>query len=164
MTKTPTSQPALPLSSSQTLCPSVSPCSSPPHIAQYDPDAYERTLGVRLAKQSLEAYFNSYVKVLGGNWTCFFDRLSNSFIETGNPDEIDEAFDYYKQTERRFAQRFMKLQEEGIKVGDYDTIEVGRGIVDRVKEVGQKLHEFYMANMYGSEYFKDLVESGDLKW
>lgn len=102
--------------------------------------------------------------MLGGNWKRFFDRLSDSFIKTGDPEEIDEAFDYNKRTERCLAKRFRKLQEEAIIVGDHEAIEIGRGMVQRVQEVGEKLHEFYMANIHGREDFKELVDSGILQW
>ncbi|KAE9393387.1 hypothetical protein BT96DRAFT_943949 [Gymnopus androsaceus JB14] len=160
-TPSPPLQPAIPTSSSQ------DPClrgESFIHISQYHPNTYERTLGLRLARQSLEAYYDSYIGGLGGNWTRFFDRLSNSFIESGNPDEIDKAFNDYKWTELCLTKRFRKLEEEAIILGDYEAIQEGRGMVERVKEVGEKLHEFYLANMYGSEDFQERVKSGDLKW
>ncbi|KAE9402531.1 hypothetical protein BT96DRAFT_1017623 [Gymnopus androsaceus JB14] len=121
-TETLTLQPALP---TQTPQASVAPCSlhtqSPPHVAQYHPDTYERTLGLQLAKQSLEAYYDSYVKGLGGNWTHFFNCLSNSFIKTGNPDEIDKAFDDNKRSEICLAKRFRKAAGGGYHVlADYE--------------------------------------------
>lgn len=146
--------------------PAASPARQQPSsgVLQSHSNPAESCVGVRLAKDSVEALYESYVKQLGGNWTRFFDRLYESFMESGYPDEIDKAFDKYKVMVPRIEKRFRKLQEVAIMASDYAAMEEGRGMVERVKEVGEKIHEFYAASVHGSEEFKDQVESGMISW
>ncbi|KAE9396488.1 hypothetical protein BT96DRAFT_996633 [Gymnopus androsaceus JB14] len=133
-------------------------------LMQHHSNTTGESLGLRLAKQSIEALYNSYVAGLGGSWPHFFDRLSTSFIDTDNSDEIDEAFDDNRWSVALMKKRFNLLQAEAVLVGDHLAIQEGRGMLERIEEVGEKLREFYWATLHGSEDFKEQVVAGHLVW
>lgn len=122
------------------------------------------TLGLKLAKESVQALFDSYVAGLGGSWSCFFDRLSTLFITTDNSDEIDEAWVNNRRTMGHLKKRFRVLQAEALMVGDHAAIQEGRDLLECIEEVGAKLREFYRATLHGSEDFKERIIAEDLVW
>lgn len=122
------------------------------------------SLSLKLANQRLEQLFDSYVAGLGGSWPRFFDRLATSFIGSDDSDEIDKAYDNYKRVEVRMEERFEVLQGAAVMAGDYTALELGRGMLERTKEVGQKIREFYLATLHGAKDFEEQVNGGHLTW
>lgn len=95
---------------------------------------------------------------------AFFDKLSNSFIASGDSEEIDQAFDNYKRAVVRMENRFSVLQCAAVMAGDDAALEEGLGMVERMKEVGAKILEFYRATLHGAEDFEEQVKIGNLTW